>query len=87
MTGALAWVTAIGGLVVKALLGWLGMRNDRSAAADEARKEGQADLTEGVKGLADEQAANNAVHRGGASDVADRLRNEIRSGAGPKAGG
>lgn len=52
-------------------------RRDR-ALQDKGRAEGSADLNTGIAGVADDQARNNDVDRGGASGVLDRLRKRTR---------
>ncbi len=57
-------------------------RRDRDLQ-DKGRAEGSADLNRGIAGVADDQAKNNSVERGGAADVLDRLRKRPRTdGAG-----
>ena len=58
-----------------------GLIADRRAAAttkDLGAAEAQIRLDNQVKEAADAQAANNAVDRGGAGDVLNRLRNRTR---------
>ncbi|MCA3597773.1 MAG: hypothetical protein IOC64_06650 [Methylobacterium sp.] len=45
------------------------------ALQGKGRAEGSADLNKGISEIADAQAQNNAVDRGGARGVLDRLRN------------
>ncbi|MCA3634256.1 MAG: hypothetical protein INF18_00875 [Methylobacterium sp.] len=57
-------------------------RRDRDLQ-DKGRAEGSADLNRGIAGVADDQAKNNAVERGGAAGVLERLRKRPRpDGAG-----
>lgn len=78
-----AVLAAILKVVADFLLGLVSnLKRDRDLQ-EKGRAEGEADLNRAIAEASDAQASNNAVDRGGASDVLDRLRSRLEKARDP----
>lgn len=80
-------LTAIATLLGKMVLSYLDTKQAATSASNEAVSDAASQTSQDTATIADAQATNNAVDRGGAADVAARLRkhlSEQSSGDGTK---